>query len=144
MSDDSRYSLSYNWGEVTKYTPDLRSHELVARVKWFISMRWLAILVCAVGALAALLEVADDLEQGRPIDPLSGKLGEGRQRPSLAHRVGFRILTSYFNDKRALVGVIRGIPDLEVSEDDLRRLPVPLCSIIGSRGKARYSRSTRR
>ncbi len=57
MTDDTQHSLSYNWGEVTKVVPNIRSHELVARVKWFITWRWLAILVCAAGTVAILADV---------------------------------------------------------------------------------------
>jgi len=38
---------------VTTYSSDIRAQELVARAKWFINMRWVAIVACAVGALVA-------------------------------------------------------------------------------------------
>lgn len=37
--------------------PDLRSSELVERVRWFINMRWLAVLACCIGTLASLLDI---------------------------------------------------------------------------------------
>jgi signal transduction histidine kinase len=49
-----KHSFFYNWGSVTTIIPDIRTQELAARAKWFINMRWLAILACAVGALVAL------------------------------------------------------------------------------------------
>lgn len=57
MTDESQHSLSYNWGEVTKYVPDIRSNELVTRVRWFINMRWFAILVCVGGTAAAFADI---------------------------------------------------------------------------------------
>ncbi len=84
-------------------------------------------------AFDTLAALADELEEGRGIEPLAGHLGADRQRPSLLHQVWVRTLTSAFNDKRALVGIIRGLPELAVTADDLRGLQVPLCSIVGSR-----------
>jgi signal transduction histidine kinase len=48
-----KHSFFYDWGSVTTYTPDISSQELASRVKWFINMRWFAILACAAGALIA-------------------------------------------------------------------------------------------
>jgi signal transduction histidine kinase len=45
-----KHSFFYDWGSVTTYTSDISSQELVARAKWFINMRWLAILACLTGA----------------------------------------------------------------------------------------------
>jgi len=81
----------------------------------------------------SLAALADELEQGRGIEPLAGHLGADRPRPSLVHRLWVRVLTGYFNDKRALVGVLRGLPDLAVTADQLRALEIPLCSIVGSK-----------
>ncbi len=47
---EKKHSFFYDWGSVTTYTSDISSQELVARAKWFINMRWLAILACAAGA----------------------------------------------------------------------------------------------
>jgi signal transduction histidine kinase len=49
-----KHSFFYNWGSVTTIVPDIRSQELAARATWFINMRWLAILACAVGAVIAM------------------------------------------------------------------------------------------
>lgn len=42
-------------------------------------------------------------------------------------------MTSFLNEGPALGGVVRGIPELTVTEDELRALTVPVCSIVGSR-----------
>jgi len=49
-----KHSFFYNWGSVTTIFPDIRTQELAARTTWFINMRWLAILACAVGAIIAM------------------------------------------------------------------------------------------
>jgi signal transduction histidine kinase len=50
---EDKHSFFYDWGSVTTYAPDISSQELASRVKWFINMRWFAILACAGGALIA-------------------------------------------------------------------------------------------
>lgn len=50
---EDKHSFFYDWGSVTTYAPDISSQELRSRVKWFINMRWFAILACAAGALIA-------------------------------------------------------------------------------------------
>ena len=82
--------------------------------------------------LAALPGLADALEAGRGVGPIAGNLGAERRRPGLGHTLWVKLMTRYFNDQRALVGVIRSVPDLAVSEAQLRALDVPLCSIVGS------------
>ena len=57
MADQRQHSVSYDWGAVSAYRPDLRSHELVERARWFIHMRWLAVLACGGGAAAAALKL---------------------------------------------------------------------------------------
>lgn len=58
MEEGKKHSFFYDWGAVTTYASDLRSQEMVARARWFISMRWYAILACAAGGLVALFEKA--------------------------------------------------------------------------------------
>jgi signal transduction histidine kinase len=54
---ERKHSFFYDWGSVTTYTSDISSQELVARAKWFINMRWLAILACLAGALISSARV---------------------------------------------------------------------------------------
>jgi len=58
VEETKKHSFFYDWGSVTTYVSEIRSQEIVARSKWFISMRWLAVLACAVGAVVALLDQA--------------------------------------------------------------------------------------
>jgi len=83
--------------------------------------------------MAALPRLADSLEAGHGVGPIAGNLGEERAMPGLGHRLWVKLMTRHFNDQRALVGIIRSVPDLVVSEEALRGVAVPLCSIVGSR-----------
>ncbi len=83
------------------------------------------------GFLSALAGLAEDLEAGRAIRPVSEALGDDRLKPGMLHVFWVKVLTKWFNDPQALVGVLRGIPDLGVTEEELRALPMPVCSIVG-------------
>ena len=99
--------------------------------------------VCALGSgwerpeesafLDALQNFADSLESGKGIEPLAVGLGPNREKPTWTHSLWVRLMTSYFNDKQALIGVIRGLPALAIEEEELRSVKIPLCSIVGSR-----------
>ena len=54
---EKKHSFFYDWGSVTTYTSDISSQELVARAKWFINMRWIAILACIAGAFLAAAKI---------------------------------------------------------------------------------------
>lgn len=83
--------------------------------------------------LDAAEEMALALESGRGIGPIAARLGGTRAKPSPLHTFWVWVMTRYLNDGRALAGVVRGTPELAVSEEDLARISVPLCVIIGSR-----------
>ncbi len=83
--------------------------------------------------LEAIPKLADALEAGRGVGPLSGHMGDERRRPSLRHRAWVRLVTRFLNDQRALIGVIRSAPDLAVTADSLAELRIPVCSVVGSR-----------
>ncbi len=50
---EKKHSFFYDWGAVTTYKSDISSQELVSRAKWFINMRWFAILACIAAAFIA-------------------------------------------------------------------------------------------
>lgn len=56
--DNSSLSSSSNRIASAVHRADLRSSELVDRVRWYISMRWLAVLACGVGTAATFLDLA--------------------------------------------------------------------------------------
>jgi hypothetical protein len=47
--------------------------------------------------------------------------------------VSVKLVTQYLNDGIALGDMVRALPELAVEEDDVRRISVPMCSIVGSR-----------
>ena len=81
----------------------------------------------------ALFKLADSLESGKAIGPLSAHLGPERQKPSRLHTFWVNIMTGYFNDKMALAAMIRSVPTLALSEESLQNISVPVCIIVGSR-----------
>lgn len=87
--------------------------------------------------LGAIGEIEEALKSGRGVGPLSGHLGGERQRPGLLHTWWVKFVTRYLNDGHALGDMVRAMPDLAVEEEDLRRIPVPVCSIVGSRDPLR-------
>lgn len=83
--------------------------------------------------LAALVEIAEALEAGRGVPPLAGHLGGDRETPGFLHTAWVRVMTRYLNDGRALAAMLRGIRGLTVQREALGRIPVPVCSIVGTR-----------
>lgn len=81
----------------------------------------------------ALFKLADSLESGKAIGPLSAHLGPTREKPSTLHTFWVNIMTGYFNDKIALAAMIRSMPTLALSEESLQNISVPVCIIVGSR-----------
>jgi pimeloyl-ACP methyl ester carboxylesterase len=87
--------------------------------------------------LGAIDEIAAELEAGRGVGPLAEHLGDDRESPGALHRLWVRFMTSFLNEGPALAGVVRGLPELTVDEEELRELAVPVCSIVGSRDPMR-------
>ena len=50
-------AISFDWGVSRTWGPELRRHELVSRLRWFIHMRWIAVAAAAVLTAAAALRV---------------------------------------------------------------------------------------
>ncbi|MFP4501091.1 MAG: alpha/beta fold hydrolase [Candidatus Hydrogenedentota bacterium] len=81
---------------------------------------------------AAIEPLAKRLEAGRGITPPSGQMGADRKKPGLGHTLIIRAVTRIFNDGKALAGVLRSAPGLEVTADELTAIPVPMLTIIGT------------
>lgn len=84
-------------------------------------------------------QLAVDLEAGRGIGPLSLYLKGSRPPPSRLHDLFLRLMTSRFNDGAALAGLVRALPEIMLDENELRRITVPVCAIVGSRDPFRPS-----
>ena len=87
--------------------------------------------------LGAIDEISDALESGRGVGPLAQHLGDDRTDPSALHNFWVRFMTSFLNDGPALAGVVRGLPELTVLEDELGNIAIPMCSIVGARDPMR-------
>lgn len=57
MSENSTFSLLPSRVPATGDMADLRSSELALRVRWFITMRWVAVLTCGIGTAAVSLDL---------------------------------------------------------------------------------------
>ena len=42
-------------------------------------------------------------------------------------------MTGYFNDREAMIGVLRGLPDLAIAEGKIRSINKPVLSVVGER-----------
>ncbi|MBK7580044.1 MAG: alpha/beta fold hydrolase [Myxococcales bacterium] len=76
--------------------------------------------------------IADALESGRGVPPLSGSLGGARKRPGLLHTTWVRVMTRHLNDGPALGAMVRGLGGLILGRNELETIAVPVCSIVGS------------
>jgi pimeloyl-ACP methyl ester carboxylesterase len=83
--------------------------------------------------LIALAGIADALESGRGVPPLSASLGGDREPPGFLHTLWVRVMTGCLNDGPALAAMVRGIRGLTVEREALSRISVPVCSIVGTR-----------
>lgn len=82
--------------------------------------------------LRSLPEIEASLRAGKGIPPLSGLLGANRAKPGMLHTLFVRVMTRFFADPLALAALVPTIPELMITEDELRAIRVPVCSIIGS------------
>lgn len=83
--------------------------------------------------LAALPGLEGSLRSGKAIGPLMGQLGAEREKPTLLHTIWVKFMTGYLNDGEALASMVATIPELTLSEDELRSISVQVCSIVGER-----------
>lgn len=73
----------------------------------------------------------ESIKSGKSIGPLAEHLGSDR-KPSFIHNYWVKLMTGYFNDRDAMVGVLGGLPQLALTKEQVKAIPVPMCSILGS------------
>jgi pimeloyl-ACP methyl ester carboxylesterase len=79
-----------------------------------------------------MTELADSLDRGEGIGPLLIRLTPpGREPPGERDLKALNQLLKMTNDSKALSGVIRGMPDLAVTEEELKANKVPTLALIG-------------
>ncbi len=89
--------------------------------------------------LAAIPRLQQRLMEGHSIGPLSEYLDGEREPPSLLHAWSVHLMTGYFNDPYALAALLGSLPQLTVSEAELRALPRPVLAIVGQHDPFRTS-----
>jgi pimeloyl-ACP methyl ester carboxylesterase len=83
--------------------------------------------------VATLVRVAEELRQGRAVDPLVDGFPNELPAPGPAQRAWLWANARLFNDHRALAAMLTTVPSFAVSEDELRAIELPICSIVGTR-----------
>jgi len=83
--------------------------------------------------LGAMDGIARALESGSGVPPLAASLDGTREAPGFLHTTWVKIVTRYLNDGRALAAMVRGLRGLTVEHEDLARIRIPVCSIVGTR-----------
>jgi len=81
----------------------------------------------------ALPQVAEALREGRGTGPLMAHLGNRREQPGGLHNLWVKLLTRYANDQHALACMVQALPELALSEQELRAIELPVLSIVGER-----------
>ena len=82
--------------------------------------------------LASMDGIADALESGQGVPPLAASLGGDRKKPGVFQTLWVKLMTGYLNDGSALAAMVRGLRGLTVEEENVRSIPVPVCSIVGT------------
>lgn len=101
--------------------------------------RWRSVAVLGAGwenpeasaFLRVIGEMKEDLQAGRGVEPLVVSLGGERQPPTTLHRWWVVAMTRWFNDRQALIAMMDGLPDLAVTEEQLRAIELPVLSMAG-------------
>ncbi len=79
-------------------------------------------------------ELIKSLENNKGVNPLSTHLKRTNIKPGKIHNLWVRILTRYFNNPKAIIGVIKGIPQITVSQKEIGKLnKIPICIIVGEK-----------
>jgi len=85
----------------------------------------------ASGFLRVIGKMKEDLQAGRGIEPQAVSLGGEPPAPTTQHRWWVVAMTRWFNDQQALIAMMDGLPDLAVSEEQLRAIELPVLSMAG-------------
>ena len=81
----------------------------------------------------ALPRLENSLRSGRAIGPLSGYLESATEKPGRLQTCWVKLMTGYFNDREALAAMMEGFPELALTKEEMQNIPLPICSIVGSR-----------
>ena len=91
------------------------------------------------GLLAAMPHIQRALLTGRPLKPLSAYLEGERHAPGLLNTLWVNVMVRFYNDPQALAAVVASLPELAVTESDVRALPMPVLALAGDKDPLRLS-----
>lgn len=77
--------------------------------------------------------LAESLEAGEGLSPLVRYLRPPDDPPGWMELSAIDAVVGYFNDEQALLAMTRQMPELEVSEADLRGMKMPVLTIVAAR-----------
>ncbi|HOK09234.1 MAG TPA: alpha/beta hydrolase [Candidatus Hydrogenedens sp.] len=80
---------------------------------------------------SAIDKLIKKLENNSGIEPVSTHLDTSRRKPGIVHSLWVKILTRFFNDPKALIDVLKGVPELKVNEDEIKKINIPTCMVVG-------------
>ena len=89
--------------------------------------------------MRALPQLQATLESGQGIGPLANHIGALKTKPGRLHTWSVKLMTGYFSDQQALAAMVQALPELAVSQQQLRDIAVPVCAIVGSEDPFRSS-----
>ncbi len=71
------------------------------------------------------------LKEGKAIGPIGEAFGKDR-KPGFIHRTWVKLMTGYFNDKKALIALMESLKALALSEAEVEAIRVPMLTVVGS------------
>ena len=148
--DVSKYGekMAQDVAKLLEYTGIEKAHLVGYSLGGFIALkcavlypdRWITLTAMASGwddpqnsnSFGALEKALNDYESGKPVGPLINYFDEtGEMKTGFLHTQWFKILTTYFNDREAIMAIIRSARRLGISKEELASIQIPVCGIAG-------------
>jgi len=104
--------------------------------------RWTTVTAMASGwdnpdnshSFDALQTAMADFEAGKAVGPLINYFDEtGEMKTGFFHTQMFKILTTYVNDRRSLIAVMKSSRIFGITGQEITTIKIPVCSIIGTK-----------
>jgi pimeloyl-ACP methyl ester carboxylesterase len=71
------------------------------------------------------------LKAGKSVGPIGEAFGKKR-KSSFLHRTWVKLMTGYFNDRKALIALMESLEALGLTEDEVRAIKLPMMTVVGS------------
>ncbi len=72
------------------------------------------------------------LKAGKSVGPIGGAFGKER-KPTFIHKTWVKLMTGYFNDKKALIALMESVEALALTEDEVKAVTLPMLTIVGDK-----------